>query len=86
MLIGTKQQLAKVQIDGIGVGKLDVFLYLSVDRNLSVRIFFDSDMSMTGYINVTFASAPFYYLYNFRHLYKYLSVEVPESFVHALET
>lgn len=66
MLIGTKQQLAKVQIDGIGVGKLDAFLHLSVDRNFGV--FFDTDMSMTDYINVTFASAPFQYLYNFRHL------------------
>ena len=59
LLIGTMQQLAKVQIiDSIVVGDSEVFPSSSV-RNLG--LFFDSHMSMAHCINKTFASA-FYYL------------------------
>ena len=60
LLIGTKQQLAKLQIDSIVVGNSEVIPSSSV---CNLGVFFDSHMSMASYINKTCASA-FYYLYN----------------------
>ena len=82
LLIGSKQQLAKVQIDTIVVRNSEVFPSSSV---CNLGVFLDSHMSMASYINKTCASA-FYYLYNIRRIRKYLSVKVTESLFHTLVT
>lgn len=71
LLIGSRQQLAKVSIDSIKVGDADIIPVSSV-RNLGS--WFDSSMDMSTYISKTCCSA-LYYLFNIRHIRKYLSKE-----------
>ena len=79
LLIGTRQQLAKITIDGITVGH-SVIVPQSPVRNLGVRL--DSNLSMGDYITKT-SSAAFYYLYNIRRIRKYLSKECTTTLIHA---
>ena len=68
LLIGTKQQLAKVNISHVKVKSLGVW--------------FDSNLSMVDHINRT-SSAAFYHLYNIRRIRKYLTKECTETLIHA---
>ena len=79
LLIGTRQQLAKITIDGITVGH-SVITPLSPVRNLGVWL--DSNLSMGDHITKT-SSAAFYYLYNIRRIRKYLSKKSTETLIHA---
>ena len=79
LLIGTRQQLAKITIDGITVGH-SVIAPQSPVRNLGVWL--DSNLSMGDHITKT-SSAAFYYLYNIRRIRKYLSKECTETLIHA---
>ena len=79
LLIGTRQQLAKITIDGITVGH-SVIAPQSPFRNLGVWL--DSNLSMGDHITKT-SSAAFYYLYNIRGIRKYLSKECAETLIHA---
>ena len=79
LLIGTKQQLAKITIDGITVGH-SVTAPQSPVRNLGLGL--DSNLSMGDHIAKT-SSAAFYYLYNNRRTRKYLSKERAETLIHA---
>ena len=79
LLIGTRQQLAKITIDGITVGH-SVITPLSPVRNLGVWL--DSNLSMGDHITKT-SSAAFYYLYNIRRIRKYLSKKCTETLIHA---
>ena len=79
LLIGTKQQLAKVNIPHIKIGHSDIQPSHCV-RNLGV--WFDSHMKMVEHINKTCSSA-YYYLHNIRKIRKYLSRGNVETLVHA---
>ena len=79
LLIGTKQQLAKVDIGHIKVGKVNIAPHSPV-KNLGV--WFDSNLSMIDHITKT-CSAAFYYLCNIRRIRKYLTKECTETLIHA---
>ena len=79
LLIGTKQQLAKVDIGHIKVGKVNIAPHSPV-KNLGV--WFDSNLSMVDHITKT-CSAAFYYLCNIRRIRKYLTKECTETLIHA---
>ena len=66
LLIGTRQQLAKITIDGITVGHT-VIIPQSPFQNLGVWL--DSNLSMGDHIMKS-RSAAFYYLYNIRRIRK----------------
>ena len=78
LLIGTKQQLAKVDIGHIKVGKVNIAPHSPV-KNLGV--WFDSNLSMVDHITET-CSAAFYYLYNIRRIRKYLTKEWTGTLIH----
>ena len=80
LIIGTRQQLSKVSIQTIKIGQTEVSPVASA-RNLG--IWFDTHLDMETQITKTCSSA-FYYLYNIRHIRKYLSRESTEKLVHAL--
>ena len=82
VLIGTRQQLAKVDIDSISVGSYDVSPG-SVVRNLGS--WFDSKLTMSTHISKVSASS-FYHLHNIKRIRKYLSVEATQTLVHAMIT
>ena len=79
LLIGTRQQLAKIPIDDIFVGH-SLIAPQSQVRNLSMWL--DSNLSMGYHITKT-SSAAFYYFYNIRRIRKYLSKECTETLIHA---
>ena len=71
LIIGSERQLSKVSVDKINIGQAEVSPASSV-RNLGT--WFDSHLDMSTHVSKTCASA-FYYLYNNRHIRKYLSRE-----------
>ena len=79
LIIGTRQQLSKVSIQSIKIGQTEVSPVASA-RNLGT--WFDTHLDMGTHITKTCSSA-FYYLYNIRHIRKYLSRESAEKLVHA---
>ena len=79
LLIGTKQQLAKVNISHVEVGNTNIAPHSPV-KNLGV--WFDSNLSMVDHITKT-SSAAFYHLYNIRRIRKYLTKECTETLIHA---
>ena len=72
LLIGTKQQLAQVNVDHVKVGNADIVLGMWLDSNLS----------MVEHITKA-SSAAFFHLYNIRRIRKYLSKENTETLIHA---
>ena len=78
-LTGTKQQLAKVDIGHIKVGKVNIAPHSPV-KNLGV--WFDSNLSIVDHITKIY-SAAFYYLYNIRRIRKYLTKEYKKTLIHA---
>ena len=79
LIIGTRQQLSKVSIQRIKIGQTEVSPVASA-RNLGT--WFDRHLDMGAHITKTCCGA-FYYLYNIRHIRKYLSGESTEKLVHA---
>ena len=79
VVINSKPQLAKVQLNDIRIGQCEITPTLSV-RNLGV--WFDSTLSVNSHINKT-CSLAFYYLYNIRKIRKYLARETTEKLIHA---
>ena len=75
LIIGTERQLSKVSVDKIKVGQAEV-TPVSSARNLGA--WFDSHLDMSTHVTKTCGSS-FYYLYNIRHIRKYLSRESTES-------
>ena len=71
LIIGNRQQLSKVSIQSIKIGQTEVSPVVSA-RNLGT--WFDTHLDMGAHIIKTYSSA-FYYLYNIRHISKYLSRE-----------
>ncbi|KAL9954606.1 hypothetical protein ACROYT_G042170 [Oculina patagonica] len=82
LIIGTERQLSRVSVDKIKIGQAVVSPVSSV-RNLGT--WFDSHLDMSTHVTKACASA-FYYLYNIRHIRKYLSRESTERLVHAFIT
>ena len=79
LLIGTKQQLAKVSINHITIGNTEIAPRSPV-KNLGVWL--DSNLSLNEHITKT-CSAAFYWLYNIRRIRKYISKESTETLIHA---
>ena len=77
LIIGTERQLSRVSVDKIEIGQAEVSPVCSV-RNLGT--WFDSHLDMSTHVTKACASA-FYYLYNTRHIRKYLSRESTERLV-----
>ena len=79
LMIGTKKQLAKVNIDHILIGDCAI-RPKGVVKNLGTWL--DSTLSMNSHVNNTCSNA-FYYLYNIRRIRKYLSRRSTETLIHA---
>ena len=75
LITGTERQLSRVSVDKIKIGQAEVSPVSSV-RNLGA--WFDSHLDMSTHVTKACASA-FYYLYNIRHIRKYLSRESTEK-------
>ena len=82
LIICTERQLLRVSVDKIKIGQAEVSPVSSV-RNLGT--WFDYHLDMSTHVTKACASA-FYYLYNIRHIRKYLSHESTERLVHAFIT
>ena len=82
VLIGTKQQLAKVCIYTLSVGISEVS-NSSLVRNLGS--WFDCNFTMVTHVN-KICKAAFYHLYNIARIRKYLNRQSTEALVHALVT
>ena len=78
-MIGTSRQLSKVSVNSIRLGDVDVIPVYSA-KNLGT--WFDSHMDMATHITKTCGSA-FFYLYDIRHIRKYLTSECTEKLIHA---
>ena len=82
LIIGTERQLSRVSVDKIKIGQAELSPVSSV-RNLGTWL--DSHLDMSTHVTKACASA-FYYLYNIRHIRKYLSRESTKRLVHAFIT
>ena len=82
LILGTKQQLAKVNNDNIKVGSGNVSP-VAVVRKLGS--WFDSQLTMSSHIS-KLRFVAFYHLYSIRRIRKYLSQEVTETLVYAFIT
>ena len=80
MIIGARKQLAKVDIDGLSVGKSIIAPITSV-RNLGS--WFDQNLSMIPHINKICKAASFH-IYNIRRIRKYLSNDATQTLVHSI--
>jgi len=79
LIIGTSQQLEKLNNTSICVGDSDIHP-VPIARNLGS--WFDSNLSMATHIT-KICSSSFYYTYNIRQIRKYLSQQSTETLVHA---
>ena len=82
ILIGTRQQLAKVDIKGLVVGDATISPVTAV-KNLGS--WFDENMNMGCHINKMCKTLSFH-LYNIRRIRKYLSKDSTQTLVHAFIT
>ena len=80
MIIGTRKQLAKVNIDGLSVGESIIAPVTSV-RNLGS--WFDQNLSMTPHINKICKAASFH-IYKIRRIRKYLNNDATQTLVHSI--
>ena len=82
LIIGTPQQLEKLDIISICVGDSDIHP-VPIAKNLGS--WFDSRLSTATHITKICASS-FYYIYNIRRIRKYLSQQSTETLIHAFIT
>ena len=80
MIIGTRKQLAKVNIDGLSVGESIIAPVTSV-RNLAS--WFDQTPSMIPHINKIYKAVSFH-IYNIRGIRKYLNNDAMQTLVHSI--
>ena len=71
-----------MSVSSIRVGDVDVVPYT---RQKNLGSWFDSHMDMATHITKTCGGA-FFYLYNIRHIRKYLTRECTEKLIHAFIT
>ena len=81
-IIGTLKQISKVSLTTISVGSSTISTS-KVVKNLGS--WFDNTLSMSAHVT-KIASSCFYYIYNIRHIRKYLSRKACETLVNALIT
>ncbi len=79
LIIGSRQQLAKLSVDSIKVGDTSV---LAVDNVRDLGAYLDKHMSMESHIDAK-CKAAFKQLYNLRRIRKYLTREAIETLVHS---
>ena len=79
LVIGTRQQLSKVNISSITMGNSDM-MKSSVVRNLGSSI--DDKLSMNFHINKV-CNVSFYYLHNIRRTRKHISRIYSETLINA---
>ena len=82
VVIGTRQQLCKINVNGIKVGNALTPAASSV-RNLGA--WFDETFSMNTHVTET-CSASFFHLHNIRRIHKYLTPAATETLIHAFVT
>ena len=82
VIIGSRQQLTKVNIDGIQVGATEIKPVKSVR---SLGAWFDTTMSMNVHIGKVCSKA-FHSLYNIRQIRKFLSDDSTKILIHAFVT
>ena len=82
LIIDTRQQLSKININCIRVGSTDV-CPVTVARNLGS--WFDEQLTMSTHIS-KLCGVAFYHLHNIKRIRKYLSRESTEMLVHAFIT
>ena len=82
MLVGTRQQLSKVSVEGIRVGD-EVITSVSIVKNLGV--YFDQNLKLDKHIT-KLCSKAFYQLYKLKRIRKFLSNEAIQTAVHAFIT
>ena len=80
MIIGTKQQLSKINSCHLTVGEANIDPVISA-RNLGT--WFDSNLNLQEHINKT-CRAAYFHIHNIRHIRKFLTKESTETLVHAL--
>ena len=80
MIIGTRKQPAKVNIDGFSVGESIIAPVTSV-RNLGS--WFDRNLSMIPYINKICRAVSFH-IYNISRIRKYLKNDATQTLVHSI--
>jgi hypothetical protein len=83
LIIGTRQQLEKVNLNCISIGTVDISPSNSPIK--SSALWLDRNLSMDTHITRTCSTA-FYYLYNIRRIRPYLSRRTTEILVHAFIT
>ena len=81
MIIGTRSQLAKVNVSEIVVGHAKVPAVTTV-RNLGAWL--DANLTMSAHINKTCQSVIIYHLHNIGRIRKYLSYDDRKSIVQAV--
>ena len=79
ILIGSYQQLAKINLTSISVGEHKITVLEDI-RNLGA--YFDKNLSMKTHVD-TKCTAAFHQLYSLRRIRKYLSHQATESLIHA---
>ena len=80
MIIGTRKQLAKMNIDGLSVGESSIAPVTSV-RNLGS--WFDQNLSMIPHINKICKAASFH-IYSIRRIRKYLTNDATQTLVQSI--
>ena len=83
LLVGTRQQLAKLCIESLAVGD-HLIAPCQVAKNLGC--WFDQQLSMVTNINKVCCASYSVYLHNIRRIRNFLSVESTKLLVHALVT
>ncbi len=79
LIIGSRQQLAKIQVNSITVGGTVIS---AVDSVRDLGAYLDKQMSMEAHIDAK-CKAAFKQLYNLRRIRKYLTREATETLVHS---
>ena len=82
MIIGTRQQLAKVSVDTLRVGNVHL---TPLSEACNLGCWFDSQLSMVTHIHKVCKSA-YYHLYNLRKIRKFLDNQSIKTLVNALIT
>ena len=82
IIIGTRQQLAKVSVDSLCIGD-EIIKPSSVVRNLGS--WFDSQLKMDLHINKC-CKAAFFHLFNIRRIRKFLSFDTTQILINAFVT
>ena len=82
LIIGTRQQLSKIQIDSVKVGGVDI---KPVEKVRNLGSWFDNHMSMNVHVGKVCSKA-FRGLYNIRQIRKFLSMDSTKTLIHAFVT